>query len=74
MRFSKGKTEAALLAVGLLVAMTPIWRWASLPASPTYEEVARLICTAPRTDAVGTAPAVSRGNVSGSLTATTPAP
>jgi len=71
MLFLKGNAEALILILGLLIAMTPIWRWASLPAA---EEVRQLICVAPRDGAVGQRPDTSRRNASQLAGPAAPAP
>ncbi|MDH6165502.1 hypothetical protein M2282_000630 [Variovorax boronicumulans] len=74
MLFPRRNAEAVILVLGLLIAMTPIWRWASLPASPTAEEVRQLICAAPRDGPIAQRPEASRSNASQLAGATTPAP
>ncbi len=74
MLFLKGNAEALILILGLLIAMTPIWRWASLPAAPAAEEVRQLICVAPRDGAVGQRPDTSRRNASQLAGPAAPAP
>jgi hypothetical protein len=56
MLFLKRNAEAVILVLGLLIALTPVWRWATLPASPTAEEISRLICAAPRDIPAGQRP------------------
>ena len=40
-----------VFVVALVAAMTPVWRWAALPTSPTFDEISQLICTVPRGEA-----------------------
>ncbi|MDM0010573.1 hypothetical protein QTI51_37905 [Variovorax sp. J22G73] len=51
MAMLKRHAAQLILLIALLLAMTPVWRWAALPASPTFEEVSQLICIAPRAEA-----------------------
>lgn len=39
-----------LLAVGLMLALAPVWRLIALGSSPTFEEVSQLICSSRPTD------------------------